>query len=69
MSTWQDRSLGINDIPLSDNQRAFLKEFIVKFNKNTKSSKAFAQEYRGVLADSKTASGFRSLMKEIFTLL
>ena len=50
---------------LSDRQQAALQTFIGRYTSRTPKSKAYAQQHRAHLADPRTVSGFRPLLKEI----
>jgi len=50
---------------LTDQQEAALAELTARYIAKSGKSKAYAQEYRDVLADPRTVSGFRPLLKEL----
>jgi amino acid adenylation domain-containing protein len=50
---------------LDEKQSAFLKELTVKYNEQTKGSKAQTQKDRSYMADPRVVSGFRPLTKEV----
>ena len=50
---------------LSSTQNEFILSFIKKYNNKTKSSKAYTQENRMVMADPRVVSGFKPLIKEM----
>jgi glutamate-1-semialdehyde aminotransferase len=51
---------------LSTQQQRYLEEFISRYTQQTTTSKHYAQTYRSVLADNKTATGFSHALKELF---
>ena len=50
---------------LTENQRRYLDDFTAKYTAKTAASKRQTQRYRAVLADSRAATGFRLLWKEL----
>ena len=50
---------------LTDAQRQYLANFTAKYTTKTAASKRQTQQYRAVLADSRAATGFRMLWKEL----
>ncbi|MCE9575988.1 MAG: amino acid adenylation domain-containing protein [Deltaproteobacteria bacterium] len=50
---------------LTPEQRASLDELVRRYNAKTHSSKRFADESRGVMADPRAVTGFRPLIKEL----
>ena len=50
---------------LTETQRQYLANFIARYTQKTAASKRQTQQYRAVLADSRAATGFRMLWKEI----
>ena len=50
---------------LTNEQRDFIKELTLRYNKKTAGSKAYTQEHRAHMADPRVVSGFRPLTKEV----
>ncbi|GCE27611.1 hypothetical protein KDA_30950 [Dictyobacter alpinus] len=50
---------------LSEQQQAYLQDFIERYNERTRRSKQQAQQYRAVLADNKGVTNFRLPLKEL----
>ena len=50
---------------LSDSQKSFLHNLVIRYNKKTAGSKAFAQDYRQWMADPRVVTGFKPLTKEL----
>ena len=50
---------------LDRNQKAFLDNLIVSYNKKTAGSKAYTQKHRGHMSDPRVVSGFKPLTKEL----
>jgi amino acid adenylation domain-containing protein len=50
---------------LSSNQKEFLDNLIVSYNKKTASSKAYSQKHRQHMSDPRVVSGFKPLTKEL----
>jgi amino acid adenylation domain-containing protein len=54
-----------NSAQMTDAQAAFIADLSVRYSAKTPTSKARTQSYRAVLADPRTASGFREEWKEL----
>ncbi|MDJ0836029.1 MAG: amino acid adenylation domain-containing protein [Acidobacteriota bacterium] len=52
-------------VRFKDRQQQHLDDLVTRFTQKTKGSKASVQQYRGVLADSRAAMGFRFSIKEM----
>jgi glutamate-1-semialdehyde aminotransferase/malonyl CoA-acyl carrier protein transacylase/acyl carrier protein len=50
---------------LSDSQKEFLDEIIVKYTQKTGASKSYTQKNRSIMADPRVVSGFKPLTKEL----
>ncbi|MFT6729234.1 MAG: amino acid adenylation domain-containing protein [Glaciecola sp.] len=50
---------------LSSDQKVFLDNLIISYNKKTESSKTYSQKYRAQMSDPRVVSGFKPLTKEL----
>lgn len=50
---------------LTDKQRTYLQDLIVRYNEKTKRSKDYTEQHRAYMADPRVVSGFRPTTKEI----